>query len=44
MFDKYSSVTSEGKYPFLDYHEIVLARKKPRDILMQANTVTESKL
>lgn len=44
MFDKYSAVTSEDKYPFLDYREIVLARKKPRDVFVQANTIVESKL
>lgn len=43
MFDKYSAVTSEDKYPFLDYREVVMARKKPRDILAQANTVIDSK-
>ncbi|GFT41757.1 dipeptidyl peptidase 3 [Nephila pilipes] len=39
LFDKYSSVTSENHYPFLDYRDIVLARRKPRRILVQANTV-----
>lgn len=43
MFDKYSAVTSEDRYPFLDYREIVMARKKPRDVHVQANTVIESK-
>ncbi|GBN36465.1 Dipeptidyl peptidase 3 [Araneus ventricosus] len=38
MFDMYSAVTSEERYPFLEYREIVLARKKPRRILVQANT------
>lgn len=44
MFYKYSAVTSEDKYPFLNYREIVLARKKPRVVLVQPNTVIESKL
>lgn len=43
MFDKYSAVTSEDKHPFLDYREIVMARKKPRDIFVQVNTAVESK-
>jgi len=42
MFDKYSAVTSEDRYPFLEYREIVMARKKPRDIYAQANTVVDN--
>ncbi|XP_035228108.1 dipeptidyl peptidase 3-like isoform X2 [Stegodyphus dumicola] len=41
MYDKYSAVTSEDKYPFLEYREIVLARKKPRKMFVQANTYIE---
>ncbi|KAF8771744.1 Dipeptidyl peptidase 3 like protein [Argiope bruennichi] len=38
MFDMYSAVTSEEAYPFLEYREIVLARKRPRRIFVQSNT------
>ncbi|GFU18704.1 dipeptidyl peptidase 3 [Nephila pilipes] len=38
MYDKYSAVTSSGKNPFLDYRDIVMARKKPRKLFVQANT------
>ncbi|CAL1276519.1 unnamed protein product [Larinioides sclopetarius] len=42
MYDKYSAVKSETKYPFLDYREIVMARKKPRKLLIQTNTFVEN--
>lgn len=38
LFERYSTVSSEDHYPFLEYRDIVLARKKPRRILVQANT------
>ncbi|GFQ82984.1 dipeptidyl peptidase 3, partial [Trichonephila clavata] len=41
MFDKYSLVISEDKHPFLDYREIVMDRKKPRRMFVQANTAVE---
>ncbi|GFU03940.1 dipeptidyl peptidase 3 [Nephila pilipes] len=41
MFDKYSLVISEDGHPFLDYREIVMDRKKPRRMFVQANTVLE---
>nr|XP_042907944.1 dipeptidyl peptidase 3 isoform X2 [Parasteatoda tepidariorum] len=41
MFEKYSVVTSEGSNPFLKYREIVLERRKPRRLCVQANTVVE---
>ncbi|KAG8179448.1 hypothetical protein JTE90_026341 [Oedothorax gibbosus] len=41
MFSNYSAVTSEDKYPFLQYREIVMARKKPRRLIVQANTFIE---
>lgn len=39
LFDKYSEVSAEGRYPFLKYWDIVMARKKPRRIFVQSNTV-----
>ncbi|XP_055953137.1 dipeptidyl peptidase 3-like [Argiope bruennichi] len=41
MYDKYSAVKSGTKYPFLDYREIVMARKKPRKLFVQTNTFEE---
>ncbi|GFR27660.1 dipeptidyl peptidase 3 [Trichonephila clavata] len=38
MYDKYSAVTSDGENPFLNYRDIVMARKKPRKLFIQANT------
>ncbi|GBM56912.1 Dipeptidyl peptidase 3 [Araneus ventricosus] len=43
MYDKYSLVASEeNKYPFLKYRKIVMDRKKPRRMFVQANTFLES--
>ncbi|GBO16515.1 Dipeptidyl peptidase 3, partial [Araneus ventricosus] len=42
MYDKYSAVKSGTKYPFLDYREIVMARKKPRRLFVQTNTFAEN--
>ncbi|XP_054717217.1 dipeptidyl peptidase 3-like [Uloborus diversus] len=42
MFNKYSVVSTEGKHPFLEYREIVMARKKPRIMFVQSNTVLEN--
>ncbi|GFY48580.1 dipeptidyl peptidase 3 [Trichonephila inaurata madagascariensis] len=41
MYDKCSLVISEDKHPFLDYREVVMDRKKPRRMFVQANTVLE---
>ncbi|KAG8186077.1 hypothetical protein JTE90_027071 [Oedothorax gibbosus] len=41
MFDGYSKVKSEKKYPFLDYREIIMERRKPRRLFVQANTFIE---
>ncbi|GFQ98082.1 dipeptidyl peptidase 3 [Trichonephila clavata] len=38
LFEKYSTVTSEDHYPFLEFRDIILSRKKPRRIIVQANT------
>ncbi|GBO07570.1 Dipeptidyl peptidase 3 [Araneus ventricosus] len=43
MYDKYSLVASEeNKCPFLEYRKIVMDRKKPRRMFVQANTFLES--
>lgn len=39
MYDRYSEVSDVGQYPFLKYWDIVMARKKPRRIFVQSNTV-----
>lgn len=39
MYDKYSAVTSDGPYPFLNYREIVMSRKKPKKMFVEANTL-----
>ncbi|GFY75010.1 dipeptidyl peptidase 3 [Trichonephila inaurata madagascariensis] len=38
LFEKYSAVTSEDPYPFLEFRDIILTRKRPRRIVVQANT------
>lgn len=41
MYEKYSFVSKDGPFPFLNYREIVMARKKPRKMFVQANTILE---
>ncbi|XP_071042171.1 dipeptidyl peptidase 3 isoform X2 [Parasteatoda tepidariorum] len=41
MYDGYSLVSSEAAHPFLDYRNIVMARKKPRIMFVQVNTFEE---
>lgn len=42
MYDGYSKVSGEGAHPWLAWREIVVARKQPRMILVQGNTVLEN--
>ncbi|XP_067143899.1 dipeptidyl peptidase 3-like isoform X1 [Centruroides vittatus] len=41
MYEKYSAVSKDGPFPFLNYREIVMARKKPRKMFVQSNTILE---
>ncbi|KAG1672878.1 Dipeptidyl peptidase 3 [Nymphon striatum] len=41
LFNKYSAVSNEGRYPFLSFRNIVLKNKRPRKMFVQANTVVE---
>lgn len=45
MFEDYSLVGSEGKYPFGKWHEIVTRKRRPRMILTMPNTrITNGKV
>ncbi|CAN7936879.1 unnamed protein product [Ixodes hexagonus] len=41
LYDRYSEVSADGPHPFLKYWDVVMARKKPRRIFVQANTMLE---
>lgn len=41
LYERYSDVSADESHPFLKYWDIVMARKKPRRIFVQANTVLE---
>jgi len=42
MFDFYSEVKEDGERPFAEWRKIVVERKTPRKVLVQANTQVQS--
>jgi dipeptidyl-peptidase-3 len=43
MFGGYSEVEQTGPYPFAKWLDIILAKKKPRNLLISSNTFVEGK-
>jgi dipeptidyl-peptidase-3 len=41
MFDKYAEVPEDGPWPFAKWRDIMMARKKPRKIMVCPNTFVE---
>jgi len=44
MFEGYTVVNNDGKYPWATWRDIILEKKQPRKMFVQHNTIVDGKL